>query len=432
MRKLLLVVVVWIMLVGLVAGPSLDVRAQGDPDAWTEYVMNMRAGPGDEHPVVAELAPQTALIIEAHDGEQVWLLAHSADGSARGWVASGYLSYREGFAAFRLPVSSEIVTVQPTPVEQPADAADTAADTDTDANTDAALEVQSGVLESMTLIYSTDHSEYYRIVYMSDGLRVTGFLGWPTSDGPHPVIIYNRGGSWDTGALTGSEIVPLVECGYVAIASNYRGNGGSEGWEQFGAGDVQDVLNLIPVLQSLPRADHWRIGMMGGSRGGMVTFMALKADTQRGQQNFRAAVVVGALSDLFMWAEQRPDIVDVLYMPLIGTRPSVNAAPFIERSAAYWPDLINVPVLLMHGEADAEISVEQSRRMTQVLRDAGRDATLVTYPGDDHPLTGQLGGYPEALRYLDRYLGGDGVNRQFDSHLGDIGPVLEWFFINKP
>jgi len=41
-----------------------------------------------------------------------WLLGHTEDGSYRGWVASLYLTYAEGFSASRLPPSDEVIPFQ--------------------------------------------------------------------------------------------------------------------------------------------------------------------------------------------------------------------------------------------------------------------------------------------------------------------------------
>lgn len=68
----------------------------------------------------------------------------------------------------------------------------------------------------------------------------------------------------------------MASWGYVVVASQYRGNDGGEGIEQFGGDDVNDVLNLIPVLNQLPKADTSRVGIEGGSRGGMMTYLAMK------------------------------------------------------------------------------------------------------------------------------------------------------------
>ena len=36
---------------------------------------------------------------------------------------------------------------------------------------------------------------------------------------------------------------------YVVVGSHYRGNKGSEGKEEFGGSDVNDVINLIPFFE---------------------------------------------------------------------------------------------------------------------------------------------------------------------------------------
>lgn len=423
-----------LILGALLGGRHGAVRAQG-PDAWTNIDLNMRAGPGAEYDVVVILPPETPLIIEAHDGALTWLLARTEDGSRRGWVASGFLRYREGFYAGNLPASSEIVPADaasaPAAPAPAAPAADAPADSGPPADVSTGG-TADGAIESMRLVYTSPNAEYYRITYWSDGLRINGFLGWPKSDGPHPAVIYNRGGAWDGGMLIGLEIVPLVEAGYVAAASQYRGCGGSEGLDTFGWDDVHDVLNLIPLLQALPKVDPWRIGMMGGSRGGMMTYLALKEETLRGEHWIRAAVTVGGIADLFLWADENIDQASEIYMAVIGSMPSQNPEPYIHRSAVRWPELINAPLLLLHGESDTTVPPEQGYRLQEALRNAGKDVTLIVYPGDDHPLTGQLGGYPEALRFFERYLGGDGVNRQYDTYRDAIHETSAWFWENRP
>ena len=44
------------------------------------------------------------------------------------------------------------------------------------------------------------------------------------------------------------------------------------------------------------------------------------------------------------------------------------------------------PVLLLHGEADDRVSVDDSRAMAARLRQLDRPHKLVVYPGDDHSL----------------------------------------------
>jgi dipeptidyl aminopeptidase/acylaminoacyl peptidase len=292
-----------------------------------------------------------------------------------------------------------------------------------------------GTLDTITLIHYTSRSAYYAITYWSDGLRVAGFLGVPLGPGPYPAIIHNRGGYGEVGWQTVVEIVPLVEAGYVAVASQYRGNGGSEGHEDFGGNDVHDVTNLITLLKSLPDVDPDRIGMMGGSRGGMMTYIALKIDTLSGQNDIKAAVTVGAMSNLLLWDQEvgaRNGYDSLLWLPLIGATPAQAPERFIARSAVYWPDLINAPLLLLHGAADDSVPVRHTLMLADRLKQAGKTVSVIIYPGGDHPLTYEQGGMPDALAWFGLYLGGDGVDRSYATHAADINTVQAWFLAQPP
>lgn len=101
------------MLAVLVAATGLPgragVSAQGDADGWTYSRLNMRAGPGTSYPAVVVLEPETGLIFEARTADLGWLLGRTLDGTHRGWIASGYVTYRDGFVGANLPLSDEIV-----------------------------------------------------------------------------------------------------------------------------------------------------------------------------------------------------------------------------------------------------------------------------------------------------------------------------------
>jgi dipeptidyl aminopeptidase/acylaminoacyl peptidase len=67
----------------------------------------------------------------------------------------------------------------------------------------------------------------------------------------------------------------IVKEGYVVIASQYRGNGGSESQEEFGGKDANDITTLPEVLKEIEHTYIREIGMYGRSRGGMMTYIAL-------------------------------------------------------------------------------------------------------------------------------------------------------------
>ena len=243
---------------------------------------------------------------------------------------------------------------------------------------------QDGSVEAMEVITDTGNTIYYELTYWSDGLRVKGLYGHPKGDGPYPAVIFNRGGNRDYGALAGWELIPFVESGYVAVGSQYRGNVGGEGIEEFGGADVNDVLNLIVFLKSLSIVDPERIAMVGMSRGGMQTYIALKLDPEGGTQDIKVAAVVSGAADLFMWSEELEGMLEDVMIPLIGASPDERPDLYKARSAVYWPELINAPLLIQHGEADDRISVEEARKMADGLQQAGKTVELIIYPGEAH------------------------------------------------
>jgi len=279
-----------------------------------------------------------------------------------------------------------------------------------------------GSVESLRLILRTDRSEYFALVYWSDGLRVEGFLGRPRRGTSLPAVIYNRAGHLNLSSLRGPEIVPLVEAGFVTAASQYRGNAGGEGREEFGGADVNDVLNLVPLLRSLPEVDPDRIGMMGWSRGGTMTLLALKQESIRGRHDIRAAVAVGATADFSKGFWGRIQML-VVSLGRIGKRNEGFQDAVRDRSAVYWPELINAPLLILHGETDGMASLEKACQLAALLERAGKTVKLVSYPGDNHALEANDAGFPEALAWFQRFLGQPGEDHSFERHRAAIVTV---------
>ena len=53
-------------------------------------------------------------------------------------------------------------------------------------------------------------TEIFQITYRSDSLNINGYLARPKKPGTYPVIIFNRGGNRDFGALTDSRALYLL------------------------------------------------------------------------------------------------------------------------------------------------------------------------------------------------------------------------------
>lgn len=215
-----------------------------------------------------------------------------------------------------------------------------------------------------------------RLVYASDGLRVVAILIRPARPGARrmPVLVYNHGGSAAEGALPEAVLLDQarwVADGFLYLAPQYRGGGGSEGTDEYGGADVHDVVNLFPLLRALPYADTTSVFLWGHSRGGAMTYLALKAGMP-----VRAAAVTAGVADATGRLRRVPQ------------SDSARAAMERDRSALAWPERLGAPLLLLHGDADSVVPVESSRRLAALLAGLGRPHELVIYPGGDHNLTG--------------------------------------------
>lgn len=244
-----------------------------------------------------------------------------------------------------------------------------------------------------------DRVECYRIKYLSDGLKVVGFVLKPKVGSKFPVMIFNRGGNREFGKITKKKLTYLAYLSsnnYVVLASQYRGNDGGQGREQFGGKDIKDVLNLIPLAKSLPFTDPNRTVMYGISRGGMMTYLAIKEGAK-----IRAAAVVGGITDLIQTYKEREEAMKKVITELMGS----DRTEWKKRSAYYWPEKINVPVLILHGEDDWRVKVSQAKKLSEKLKKMGKVHELVTFPKGDHGLnTHRRERNRKIFEWFDKYL----------------------------
>ena len=217
-----------------------------------------------------------------------------------------------------------------------------------------------------------------------------------------PAIIFNRGGTGDFSRITDDGRTPcsrenptcltvvdlylFAKAGFVGIASDYRFHGPTAKGDEWGGADVDDVLNLVPILKSLDYVDGDRLYMLGVSRGGTDTYIALKRGI-----SVKAAAVVAGPSDLEAFAKYRPEFVngDDTYDGFAKVWPDYEhraAEHYRIRSAVYWADQINVPVLILQSRTDKLVPVTQSLRMAEALQEKGKVYALHIYDRDGHSL----------------------------------------------
>ena len=243
----------------------------------------------------------------------------------------------------------------------------------------------AGVVRKMYSDKLLDDTIVERLTYISDGLKVKGCIAKPAQPGKYPVLIWNRGGSFDRGALDDLRAYLILAStavwGYVVLATHYRGNKGSEGEEDWAGSDVNDSLNLLKAAEHIPEADTERVAIEGASRGGMTTYRALTIDDR-----FRCAIVHAGIADLVALEKQKADFAKFLYK-LFGHLPPEEKLNLLKsRSAVFFADKLprQTPILITHGTDDERVPLEQSIALAEQLERFGVPHRLEILDGAGH------------------------------------------------
>jgi uncharacterized protein len=137
------------------------------------------------------------------------------------------------------------------------------------------------------------------VSFDSDGLRLSGVLVRPAErPGPHPAVVLSHGWS---GAVN-HRVLPLAEglaaAGYLSVALDHRGFGGSEGTRARSdpAEQVRDVSAAVTWLAARDDVDASAIGVGGASFGGAIAVAAAARDDR-----LRACVAIVPVGDGARW-----------------------------------------------------------------------------------------------------------------------------------
>jgi dipeptidyl aminopeptidase/acylaminoacyl peptidase len=293
---------------------------------------------------------------------------------------------------------------------------------------------RSGKITVRETLLETDVFTRYLIEYPSDGLTITGILQVPKiGKPPYPVIVMNHGFFSRTVYFSGDGTDRASEFlnrrGYLTVSSDYRTWANAETGESlYYSGLAIDVINLMNALPSIPEADPERIGMWGHSMGGGVTLKVLTVD-----KRVKAAVLYSSVSADFADIIERwgpgclGDVLegeiaygcnssDVLPITLpddliASYFNSVNDPDMLKTvSPLYYFNYVTAPVQINYGTEDGKVSAgtppEWSKKMYEGFIEAGKDAQLFGYDGEEHSFhDDQWFAFMErSAQFFDRYV----------------------------
>jgi dipeptidyl aminopeptidase/acylaminoacyl peptidase len=238
------------------------------------------------------------------------------------------------------------------------------------------------------------------IDFDSDAIRLKVFLARPDAAGSYPLLLVNHGGGGMD--YTYEDLcLQLAGLGYVAAAMTFRGYYPSAGNQEYGQGEIKDILNLVDYLckEKHVRSDH--IGMFGVSRGGHYALLA-------GEQSrvFRALAIWSAPVDMFQHYQIHPELLE----DTIGGSPADLPDAYRSRSSINFVSQLCCPVMIIHGEKDDVVPLWHPSRLATELRQLGKEYVLKILPDEGHnfSLTGFLLAWRETIRFFAKYLQPEG------------------------
>lgn len=161
-------------------------------------------------------------------------------------------------------------------------------------------------------------------------------------------------------------VEPFASIGYDTVAMSMRGWGRSGGVDDCGLHQPDDVIAIAEEIRSWPFTSKKPVYYCGISQGGQVALLAAAR-----QPSLVTAVAAWApVTDVGRWRETTSRrIVDYIARTCVDGDLEV-------RSPLAQAHRLTVPVLLVHGDADNRVPIEQSQLLNEAIDTAGGRCTL--------------------------------------------------------
>lgn len=211
---------------------------------------------------------------------------------------------------------------------------------------------------------------------------VTAAVGRPPNG---PAIVLPHGGPSARDALGFDWLAQfLASRGYAVIQPNYRG---SAGYGDKFLGDnafkdwrtaISDIGASADYLVKQGIANPGRLAIVGWSYGGYAALQSAVTAPSK----YKAVVAIAPVTDLSgLGKDDREFVSASLTSDFLGKGQNLRDGSPLQHAA-----LIKAPVLLVHGDLDANVRVWQSERMEKAIRAAGGNVELLEFKGLTHQL----------------------------------------------
>ena len=228
----------------------------------------------------------------------------------------------------------------------------------------------------------------------ADGLTLQGVLTLPPGkpSARLPIVVMPHGGPEAHDSLGFDYWAQaFASRGYAVFQPNFRGSDGygkafqDAGLGEWGGKMQTDISDGLTELARQGVVDPKRACIVGGSYGG---YAALAGVTLQ-QGLYRCAVAYAGMSDLWRVLSDRGDesgeyTASTRYWKAFMGFKTRGEAGLKSISPAKLAKQADAPILLIHGQDDTVVRIDQSQAMEAALRQAGKPVEFVTLPKADH------------------------------------------------
>lgn len=234
----------------------------------------------------------------------------------------------------------------------------------------------------------------YGVVSESQRLDI---LYRPDDIQPRPAIVHIHGGGWYTGGKGGQSTLAMLcrfaEAGFVALSIDYRLS--DEATFPAAVEDCKLAIRWLRAHAAEYNVDPNRIGVIGGSAGGHLSAMlAVTQETDgfdRGRyaeysSEVQAAVPVCGPMDLRvpLAPSRYPNEDDPVVVRFLGGSLDLKAEAACRASPIAYVRKDLPPLLLIHGDADNRVILQQSASFAEAAASVGASCELLVIKGGGH------------------------------------------------
>lgn len=223
----------------------------------------------------------------------------------------------------------------------------------------------------------------------------------------YPLIVEAHGGPHGRQSVGFDPLWQLLAAnGFLVLAPNFRGSGGysqtfvDSDRNDWGGKDFDDIMNGVDHLVADGLADPDRLGIEGWSYGGFMTSWII-GHTDR----FKAAVAGAPVTNLFSFYGTT-DIQRFIEWEYLGY-PWEHLDSIRAHSPITYAPKAATPTLILQGEADVRVPIEQGWQLYTTLKKVGTPVEFVRYPREGHGLrepAHKRDRYERILAWFQRYL----------------------------